>query len=101
LAAWAARREQSGAAEPPMPPITGRVDDAPRHVDLRAWANMQLNEDWCGGKKNSLSSLPALVAQPDGYHFRCGEFLQLAGKTFRTSSGYMLPRDTGWIPFGC
>ena len=43
----------------------------------------------------------ALVPQSDGYNFRCGEFLQLAGKTFRTSSGFMLPRETGWIPFGC
>jgi len=101
LAAWTARREQSGVIETPMPPITGFVDNAPRHVDLRAWANIQLSEDWSGGVKNSLSSLPALVPQPDGYNFRCGEFLQLAGKISRTSSGCMLPRETGWIPFGC
>src|SRR4030095_10895675 len=68
LAAWTARRERSGATEPPMPPITGRGDDEPRHVDLRAWANVQLNEDWSGGEKNSLSSLPAFLPQPDSYH---------------------------------
>jgi WD40 repeat protein len=101
LAAWTVRRGQSGAIETPMPPLAGPVDDAPRHVDFRAWANIQLNEDWSGGMKNSLSSLPKLVPQTDGYNFRCGEFLQLAGKTARTSGGYMLPRETGWIPFGC
>ena len=69
-------------------------------MDLAPWANIKLTEDWTGGENNNLASLPAVLAQPDGTSFHTGDFVQLAGKGLRLSSGRMLPRSTAWMPLG-
>ncbi len=96
LAAWHALRRQQGTAGDVFSPSANAPGES---VNLGPWANIKLNENWCGGENNHLASLPALVPQPDGIDFRCGDFLQLASKGFRVSGGHMLPRSTGWMPF--
>ena len=86
-------RVATGHAEAPAGGAATGVDFAP-------WANIKLTEDWTGGENNNLAALPAVLTQPDGTSFHPGDFIQLAGKSLRLSSGRMLPRSTGWVPLG-
>jgi hypothetical protein len=98
LSAWRTLRRQHNGDEN-APTDSGTLDRANGTVDLSAWANIKLTESWSGGENNSLASLPAVVPQPDGFEFLCGDFLQLASRSFRITGARMLPRSTGWIPF--
>ena len=97
LEAWQAMRRHHGGDDRIA---TGPAEASTGGGDLTPWANIKLTEDWTGGENNNLSSLPAILTQADGSSFRTGDFIQLAGKCFRLSSGRMLPRSTGWIPLG-
>ena len=99
LEAWQALRRHHGGDDRIAP--AAAKGDASAGVDLSPWANITLTDDWTGGSNNNLASLPAAVAQPGGGSFHFGDFIQLAGKKLRVSSGRMLlPRSTGWVPLG-
>ena len=101
LEAWQAlRRHHGGDDRITLPPAASAGGAAGAGVSLAPWANIKLSEDWTGGENNNLASLPAVVAQPGGGSFHFGDFIQLAGKGLRLSSGHMLPRSTGWVPLG-
>ena len=97
LEAWQALRRHHGGDDRIA---VGPADSSAIGANLAPWANVKLTEDWTGGENNNLASLPAVLAQPDGVSFHLGDFIQLAGKSFRLSSGRMLPRSTGWMPLG-
>ena len=97
LEAWQALRRHHGGDDRITLPAAASAGPG---VSLAPWANIKLTEDWTGGENNNLASLPAVLDQPGGGSFHFGDFIQLAGKGLRLSSGHMLPRSTGWVPLG-
>ncbi len=98
LEAWQALRRHHGGDDRVVAGTARAASGAAAGVDLAPWANIKLTEDWNGGANNNLGSLPAVLEQPGGGSFHFGDFIQLAGKRLRVSSGRMLPRSIGWVP---
>ncbi len=97
LAAWRAMRREQRLPDSLQPAIFAGADR--HHADLSAAAMIALHEDWTGGDQNNLRSLPTALPFPGG-QFRFGNFVQLAGKSFRLSRERPLPRSTPWLPLG-
>ena len=88
---WVSEAEQAEPAS--SDPVTAS------HPSLAPWSSVTLDSDWTGGEQNNLSALPLLLKQP-GYEFATGAFIQMAGKSLRSTSQHLFPRITDWIPFG-
>ncbi len=97
LATWRALRRELRSPDTVSPPAFRGRDL--RHADLSAAAAIALQEDWTGGDQNNLRSLPAELPFAGG-RFLFGDFIQLAGKSFRLSRERSLPRCTPWLPLG-
>jgi class 3 adenylate cyclase/WD40 repeat protein/tRNA A-37 threonylcarbamoyl transferase component Bud32 len=97
LEAWKAYQKLLSLPDETSEPTT-ISNEAPRTVNLKPWAMIRKSEEWTGGSGNTLQVLPDVLQQA-GFAFQCNDFIQLAGNTLRLSTGRMLPRATGWIPF--
>ena len=91
------RRDCVSEAEQAVPATADPVTAS--HPSLAPWSAITLDSDWTGGEQNNLSALPLLLKQP-GYEFATGEFIQMAGKSLRSTSQHLFPRITDWIPLG-
>ncbi|MDB6137529.1 MAG: hypothetical protein JWO94_601 [Verrucomicrobiaceae bacterium] len=99
LESWQAQRSAwVGDAEQTEPLYTDPVTGG--HPSLAPWSCVALDDDWAGGEQNNLAALPHNLLPQPGFAFATGSFIQMAGKTLRSTSQHMFPRVTDWMPLG-